>query len=199
MDPVTIGIIGVAALLLLGEKEGAYGEGSKTVRLERGKRYRVTFDISPVASTNDLFAVPQATLGGWGMAAQPESVTFVAPNWRMTALAQYSGNPKDVDTLPGMTIEPDPAALPAPAAAEEWTTIVLESGTRYRITFPVAPVADVASLFAMAATTLGQWGSSGQPESVVFGSPEWRLTARGLYSGERRSITLDPRFAVEPL
>ncbi len=106
MDPVTIGVIGVAALLMMGKKEeGAYGKGSVRARLETGRRYRVSFDIAPVADVPSLFALPQATLGGWGMAAQPESVTFTAPNWRMVANAQYNGEPKDIDTLPGMTIE----------------------------------------------------------------------------------------------
>lgn len=106
MDPITIAVVGGIALLAMSQKKpGAYGTGSVRMRLRKGSRYRVTFEVAPVQDVPTLFALPQATLSGYGMSAQPESVTFGSPNWRMTAVAQYVGEDKDIDTLPGMQIE----------------------------------------------------------------------------------------------
>ena len=112
MEPATVGLLALGALLIANQKEqGAYGAGSTRVKLTPGN-YRARFTMAPISTAlpmTTLLGIPQATLGGLGMLCYFESVTTnpfnAQDNWTMTAVCQYGGAEKVVDLLPGMSLE----------------------------------------------------------------------------------------------
>lgn len=112
MEPATVGLLALGALLIANQKEqGAYGAGSTRAKLTPGT-YRARFTMAPISTSlpmTTLLAVPQSAVGGLGMLAYFESLTTnpfnASENWTMTAICQYGGAEKVVDLLPGMSLE----------------------------------------------------------------------------------------------
>lgn len=105
MNPL-LALAAVGAVALLGSKSKQSG----TATVEAGT-YRVSMRIAPVEASvplSNLFAMPHLTMVGVGGVTVFESLTVDPKDmsaWTLTGLMQYGGTAKQVNLLPGMTLE----------------------------------------------------------------------------------------------